>query len=79
MSDTVNDPQAGQDQTGQDQDGEPSLTAPIDGRPDGSVAEPASDGLHAQDGPDQIGAEADPGEPEQHDGPHPHGVGAVGC
>lgn len=39
----------------QDQDSEPTMTAPAEGRPDGTV--PQADGPHAQDADDQSGAE----------------------
>lgn len=39
----------------QDQDAEPTMTAPPEGRPDGTV--PQAGGPHAQDADDQTGAE----------------------
>jgi hypothetical protein len=56
MTDNSVDPQ-----DEQDQDSEPTMTAPAEGRPDGSVQEPDAighDGLHAQDADDQQGAES---------------------
>ena len=56
MTDNTVDPQ-----DEQDQDSEPTMTAPPEGRPDGTVQQPDSigyDGPHAQDADDQSGAEA---------------------
>ena len=39
----------------QDQDSEPTMTAPAEGRPDGTVTQ--GEGPHAQDADDQTGAE----------------------
>lgn len=50
MTDHTVDPQ-----DEQDQDSEPTMTAPPEGRPDGTV--PQADGPHAQDADDQTGAE----------------------
>jgi hypothetical protein len=42
-----------------DQDSEPTMTAPPEGRPDGTVPQSteAGDGPHAQDADDQTGSE----------------------
>jgi len=46
-------------QDDQDQDAEPTMTAPAEGRPDGTVppSEGLEDGPHAQDADDQLGSE----------------------
>jgi hypothetical protein len=43
-----------------DQDAEPTMTAPAEGRPDGTVADPdgiGHDSVHASDADDQMGSE----------------------
>ena len=54
MSDSTVDPQ---DEV--DQDSEPTMTAPPEGRPDGTVPQSseAGEGPHAQDADDQTGSE----------------------
>ncbi|HET9872724.1 MAG TPA: hypothetical protein VFP89_09040 [Propionibacteriaceae bacterium] len=44
----------------EDQDSEPTMTAPSEGRPDGTVADPGSEshaGPHASEADDQLGSE----------------------
>ena len=56
MSDNITDPA-----NEADQDAEPTMMAPPEGRPDGTIAqsdEADGDGPHAQDADDQLGSES---------------------